>query len=112
MLYHERLDVYHCAIDFLAFTYSIVDTIPRGYGSLADQLKRAAISIPLNITEGAGKTTLADQSRFYAHARGSAMECSAILDVLRVLNTVAEQQLDTNKKLLVRIVSMLSKICV
>jgi four helix bundle protein len=111
MLYHERLDVYHCAIEFLAFAYSIIDTIPRGYGSLADQLKRASISIPLNIAEGAGKTTVADQSRFYAHARGSAMECSAILDVLRVINTVAEQRLNTGKNLLIRIVSMLSKMC-
>ncbi len=111
MLYHERMDVYRCAIDFLAFAFSILDKIPRGHGSLADQLKRAAISVPLNIAEGAGKATPADQGRFFAIARGSAMECGAVLDVLRVLNGLTEAELEKGKGLLTRIVSMLTKLC-
>ena len=37
----------------------------------------------LNTAEGAGRTGAADKARFFAMARGSAMECAAILDVLR-----------------------------
>lgn len=54
-LAHERLDVYQCAIEFLAVSALIVDALPKGNAILADQLKRAALSIPLNIAEGAGK---------------------------------------------------------
>ena len=88
-----------------------VPKIPRGHSELADQLKRATISIPLNIAEGAGKPTAKDRSRFHAIARGSAMECGAVLDIL-LLQTLAEaQSVNEAKSLLVRLVAMLSKMC-
>ena len=56
MLDHERLDVYQCSIQFLAIAFAMLGRLPRGYAPLADQLHRAATSIPLNIAEAAGKT--------------------------------------------------------
>jgi four helix bundle protein len=109
MLAHEKLDVYRCAIDFLALCVRVLDFLPRGNSALADQLKRASLSIPLNIAEGAGKPGKADRRRFYGIARGSAMECGAILDACRVLKLVDEELTEEAKVLLVRIVSMLSK---
>ena len=55
MLDHERLDVYQRAIEFLAIAFAVADRVPRGYAALADQLRRAAMSIPLNIAEASGK---------------------------------------------------------
>lgn len=55
MLDHEKLDVYKVSIEFMAIAIKIADNIPRGYSSLADQLKRAAWSIPLNIAESCRK---------------------------------------------------------
>ena len=49
---------------------------------LKDQLRRAASSITLNLAEGSGKTTYADQRRFYAIAMGSLRECQAVLALL------------------------------
>jgi hypothetical protein len=46
---HEKLDVYVAAIDFVALADEIVEHLPRGRAYLADQLQRAATSIPLNI---------------------------------------------------------------
>ena len=60
--------------------------MPRGNSGLSDQLRRASLSTPLNIAEGSGKPTAADRKRFCGIARGSAMECSAILDACRVLS--------------------------
>ena len=108
MLDHERLDVYRCAIEFLRIAFQIVERIPRGHGALADQLRRAATSIVLNIAEAAGKASAKERAHFHAIARGSAMECGAILDVVRLME-VAPEQTREGKALLVRAVSMLSQ---
>lgn len=109
-LYHERLDAYQLSIRFVALAARISANMPRGHAGLADQLRRAAISIPLNIAEGVGKPRPADRARFHAIARGSAMECSAIIDVVGVLHENPEA-LQPAKELLVRIVEMLTKMC-
>ena len=69
------------------------------------------MSIPLNIAEGAGKRTGKDRSRFNAIARGSAMECGAIVDILYMQALVDRQKEAEAKALLVRLVAMLSKMC-
>ena len=51
---HEKLDVYHFAIQFVVLADEIVESLPRGRAYLVDQLRRAGSSIPLNIAEGAG----------------------------------------------------------
>jgi hypothetical protein len=53
-LEHERLDVYRAAIELLVLADEVAAALPRGRGYLADQLRRAASSIPFNIAEGAG----------------------------------------------------------
>ena len=79
--------------------------------SLSDQLKRAALSVPVNIAEGVGRTSLADRRRHYAVARGSAMECAAILDTCRVLRAANPASLAEGRSLLLRVVRMLSRMC-
>ena len=111
MLDHEKLDVYNVSIEFMAIAINLADNIPRGYSSLADQLKRAAWSIPLNVAEGCGESGIKDKRRFYAIARGSAMECAAIIDVCQVLGIDDLNSFKQGKALLTRIVSMLTKLC-
>ena len=111
MLSYEKLDVYQAAIQFLAIATAILDALPKGHAGLADQLRRASISIPLNIAESSGKPSRADRQRFMSIARGSAMECGAILDVCRVLSLADLETTRAGKHLLVRIVSMLTKLC-
>ena len=103
--------MYRCAIEHLAFVFKTVPTLPRGYAALVDQWRRAAMSVPLNIAEAAGKTSPADRNNRYAIARGEAMECGAILDVVRWIGAVPEGELAAAKQLLVRVVGMLSKMC-
>ena len=63
-------------------------TIDRG---LADQIRRAAISIPSNIAEGNGRGTNRDSLRFLYIARGSLCELESQIDVcLRAGLIVAE----------------------
>jgi four helix bundle protein len=81
---HEKLDVYHVAVEFVIVADEIVKHLPRGRGYLSDQLQRAALSIPLNIAEGAGEYSVDEKIRFYRMAKRSATECSAILNVCQL----------------------------
>ena len=110
-LSYERLDVYRLAIEFVALMAPLLEILPRGNAALADQLKRASLSVPLNVAEAAGKVSVPDRSRSYAMARGSAMECGAILDVCRALGILDEGSTRQGKVLLVRIVAMLTRMC-
>ena len=111
MLGHERLDVYRVSIDFVSISVRIYESISRGNATPAEQLKRASFSIPLNIAEGSGKMSLVDKQRYYAIARGSAMECGAIFDVAHMLGLMKPGVHEKGKKLLIPIVSMLTRIC-
>lgn len=110
-LSHEKLDAYQVAIQFLAYSTELLETFPRGYSALADQLRRAALSVPLNTAEAVGKTTKSDSARYFAIARGSAFECAAIIDACEILSLVDASKKNQGKALLVRVVSMLSKLC-
>ncbi|HEX5656099.1 MAG TPA: four helix bundle protein [Polyangiales bacterium] len=111
MLTFQKLDVYQCSIQFAAFAASVLANVPRGHGALSDQLRRASFSVPLNIAEGAGRGTDTDSARHYAIARGSAMECAAVLDVVHVLDVISEEKHRQGIELIGRIVSMLTKMC-
>ena len=103
----QKLDVYRCATQFLAAAASISGAIPKGYSPLADQLRRAALSAPLNIAEASGRSA-GDARRAYAIARGSTLECAAILDALETLGFTAAAQLAKPRELLDRMVAMLT----
>ena len=110
MLDHEKLDVYQCAIRFVAMAFPLAGRLPREFRPLAEQFRRASLSIPLNIAEAGGKVSIPDRAHFYAIARGSAMECGAIVDVAAVLK-LSPEDLVGAKELLERIVSMLTRMC-
>ena len=112
MLSFQKLDVYQRAVEFLALTSDISIEVPRGNAALLDQLRRAATSILLNIAEAAGRTGKADAARTYAIARGSAMECAAVLDALSLLKLVDALRHQRGTELLERVVAMLTKLCV
>jgi len=107
---HERLDVYHLALDFLVFASELIEGLPRGRSHLSDQFSRASLSIVLNLAEGAGKHSKPDKRRYYLTARGSATESAALLDVCCRLNLLDESGHRTGKAMIVRIVSMLIKL--
>ena len=111
MLSFQRLDVYRCSVDLLALVHKSARCTPRGHAALFDQLKRAATSISLNIAEAAGRSGAADAARAYAIARGSAMECAAVIDALSVLEVIDRETHVAACELIARVVAMLTKLC-
>jgi len=106
---HEKWDVYQAALELVILISNIVEQMPRGKGYLADQLQRAGTSVPLNIAEGAGEDALSEKARFYRMAKRSATECASIFDVCKRLQLLEEQRYSEGRKLLLRIVAMLTK---
>jgi four helix bundle protein len=107
MLDFEKLDCYQAALQFGTLSARLV---PRGHRELRDQLTRAALSISLNIAESAGRTSPADKARFFSIARGSAMECAAIIDVLLSSAITPIGLCREARRLLIRMVQMLTKL--
>ena len=104
----ERLDVYRTALEFQALVANV--RLPRALYDLRNQLDRASSSIVLNIAEGAGRHGGADKAHFYAIARGSAMECAAVLDILHARAAAAPAQCKRGRSLSIRVVQMLTRL--
>ncbi len=80
MFSHEKLIAYQRAIEFVAWTQPLIESLPRS--AVREQLDRASTSIPLNLAEGNVKFSTADRARFLQIAQGSTMECAACIDVM------------------------------
>lgn len=50
---------------------------------LQDQLRRASISMVINLAEGSGRFTKPDRKNFYVISRGSVYECVSLLEIIR-----------------------------
>ena len=77
----ENLDVYKKSMTFITETTTLIETFPRGYSYLSDQLGRASLSIATNLAEGNGRFTKPDRRHFFTIARGSVHECVPLLDL-------------------------------
>lgn len=105
MFSHEKLIAYQRAIEFVAWTQPVIESLPSKV-SARDQLERASTSIPLNIAEGNGKFSAKDRARFWQIAHGSAVECAAVLDVLVARRLKTEGEVWEGKRLLSEVVAL------
>lgn len=107
---HEKLDVYRLSISYVAWVYEKSGILNGVHRAARDQWLRASQSIPLNIAEGNGKTAEADRRRYFEIARGSALECAAIQDVLVVGKALQEAESQSRKAEIDRMAAMLNRL--
>ncbi|MFA5113448.1 MAG: four helix bundle protein [Candidatus Margulisiibacteriota bacterium] len=75
--------VYQKSVDFADKAIFVCDEVQdRAYAPLKDQLRRAALSVPLNIAESNGRTHYREKKQFYFISRGSLHECIPIIEIL------------------------------
>ncbi|MFC1461043.1 four helix bundle protein [Verrucomicrobiota bacterium] len=103
---HEHLRVYQASIDFVAWLEVLYPEIERKV-SAHDHLFRASASVPVNIAEASGKSSMNERRQFIDTAYGSSLECAACLDVLCILECISPSMAQTGKRRLSGIVSML-----
>lgn len=81
-LNHQKLDIYTYSRAFVLECYKLTKLLPADerFG-MTSQIRRAALSVHLNIAEGASRKSHIERVRFYEIARGSIIEIDAALDV-------------------------------
>ncbi len=107
----ERLPAYRRAEDFVAWSYRQIGCVRSRDPYMADQLRRAARSIALNVGEGGGEYSPAEKAHFYRIARRSATECVAITNILTREGIIDAAARAGARRLLREIVSILVVMC-
>lgn len=98
---YQKAEIYYAQISKIISNTAIEKHIK-------DQLKRASLSIVLNIAEGAGKYTKNDKRNFYIISKGSVNECIAIFRILKIEAKISEESFKIYYDSLLEISKMLS----
>ncbi|CAN5405530.1 hypothetical protein BH23BAC2_BH23BAC2_22300 [soil metagenome] len=108
----ENLQVYQKSLDFVDLVYEVTKEFPKSeLYNLTSQFKRAAVSIALNLAEGAGDSN-AQFSRFLQISLDSVKECVVCSTIAKRQRYIsAEKDLEFRSKLaeLSKMISSLKK---
>jgi len=88
----ENLEVYQISKNFNKEILNFLRKSTKVDSFLMDQLKRASISIVLNIAEGSGKFSKADKRYFYTTSRASCYECVAIMEIIHEGGVITQEK--------------------
>lgn len=93
-LNHQKLAVYTVSRLFIKECYSVTKKLrPEEKFGLISQIRSAALSVHLNIAEGASRKSEVERKRYYEIARGSVIEIDAALDAAEDLEYVQKANL-------------------
>jgi four helix bundle protein len=92
---YRDLVAWQKGIDLCELVYRASAAFPRReiYG-LTSQIRRAAVSVPSNIAEGAGRITKGEFVQSIGHARGSLLEIETQLIVAQRLGNLDAKETD------------------
>lgn len=105
---HKDLNVWKKSIEFVSDIYKITNRFPEDekFG-LVSQIRRASISIPSNIAEGAARGSDGDYIRFLYFSLGSSAEIETQLIIARNLGMLSLDNFDRLESMLQEIMRML-----
>jgi four helix bundle protein len=105
---HKDLDVWKEAISFVKEIYKITADFPDSekYG-LVSQLKRAAVSVPTNISEGAARNSDKEFIHFLYISLGSISEVETLIIISNDLTLITESSLTRINNQIEKIRSMI-----
>jgi four helix bundle protein len=106
---YRRLLVWQRAMGLTVLVYDLTKKLPKiEQYCLIDQIRRAVISIPLNIAEGSGSTSNLEFIRFLSIARRSAYEVSVGLEIAEKLQYVKKGEISQCEHEIEEICSMIT----
>ncbi len=100
---HKDLEVWKVSMDFVVEIYQVTKNFPQTeiYG-LTSQLRRAAVSIPSNIAEGAARKNTREFIQFLYIAQGSLSEIETQLLISERLKYIIEPAILLEKSIYLR----------
>jgi len=108
---HLDLAVYWKAIALVEAVYKLSEGFPtwENFG-LRSQITRAAVSVPANIAEGAGRATSRDFAHFLSNAKSSLMEIDSHLEVATRLSYISQGIADQTYDQITDVAKMTAKL--
>ena len=104
----ENLDVWQESRNLVKETYLLMRVFPfEERYALCNQIRRAVVSVPSNIAEGAGRMSNKEKSHYIEIAYGSWMEVYCQMQIARDLEYISEEQLTSIRNRVFRISKML-----
>jgi four helix bundle protein len=90
---HRKLPVWKASIDLVEAFYHLSESFPNDetFG-LQSQIRRAAVSVPANIAEGAARKSTAELIQYMYIANGSLSELDTLLELAARLGFVVETE--------------------
>jgi four helix bundle protein len=90
---HKKLEIWQESVALATFIYEITGTFPKSelYG-LTSQMRRAAISVPSNIAEGAARFSSKEFCQFLNIAGGSLSEIDTQIEIASNLKYLSNEQ--------------------
>ncbi len=112
-LKHKQLKVWQQGVEFVKLIYLLTEAFPSGerYG-LTAQLRRAAVSVPSNIAEGAARVSGRERIRFFEIARSSLVEIDTQMEIAAALKFCSARDCATLSEPLNHLFAMLSRLMV
>jgi four helix bundle protein len=108
-LSHTRLLVYAESKNLVTECYRISKLLPDAERfNMVQQLRRAALSVHLNLAEGASRKSEKERVRFFEIARGSVIEVDTILDIALELGYIKKADLVHADQLMLTTFKMLT----
>lgn len=108
-LAHTKLDVFKQSQGLALECYKISKQFPNDERfAMVQQLRRAALSVHLNLAEGCSRKSKAERSRFYEISRGSVIEIDTCLELAVKLNYVTFEELKPVGQSIVNVFKLLS----
>jgi four helix bundle protein len=109
-LSHTKLDVYHMTLLLALDCYKVTKQFPSEERfCMIQQLRRAALSVHLNLAEGCSRKSKVERKRFFEVSRGSVIEIDGCLDLAVKLKYVSLDELKSFGESILRTFQMLSK---
>jgi len=106
---HKRLEIWKLSMELVLAGYRVTATFPgeERYGLIA-QLRRAAVSVPSNIAEGAARNTKREFINFLHTAQGSLSEVDTQLELSGALGYIQREALATLDAQMIQVDKMLT----
>ena len=108
-LAHTKLNVYQFSQELALECYRVTKQFPSDERfAMVQQIRRAAISVHLNLAEGSSRKSLAERNRYFEISRGSVIEIDSAIGIAFKLEYVKIEEIRALGETIIKTFKLLS----